>query len=201
MKTHNTLFFFFGVMALFQIAYADETNFGKQKPSFNQVIEALSPTTPSEDVIKLNGKSRSIDMSDLEETPTNKKKEKKIIKKALQKASTEAALSMEILFGYNSAELTQLAREYLKPVGEAMASDKLHGLDFIVEGHTDAVGGHDYNIILSRERAKSVKRFLVDNFDIEPSRIQIIGKGKTQLLDPRNPSSEVNRRVRIVARK
>jgi len=40
---------------------------------------------------------------------------------------------MEIYFGYNSAELTGLAKDYLKPVGEALASDKLKGLDFVVE--------------------------------------------------------------------
>ena len=108
---------------------------------------------------------------------------------------------MEILFGYNSAELTDAAKEHLKPVGEALASEKLQNLDFVVEGHTDAIGGYAYNKNLSEERAASVKRFLVDTFHIEPSRIQIIGKGKSDLLDPKNPDSEVNRRVRIIATK
>ena len=194
-------------MALTKIAYADEINFGKKKPSTNQVIEALSPAASPDDAelrrwYKQNGKSRSIDMSNLEATPkANKKKIKKTIHKALQKASTEAALSMEIFFAYNSAELTDVAKDYLKPVGEAMASEKLHSLDFVVEGHTDAIGGYAYNKNLSEERAKSVKRFLVDVYHIDPSRIQIIGKGKSELLDPKNPESEVNRRVRIVATK
>ena len=82
-----------------------------------------------------------------------------------------------------------------------MVSDELHNLDFVVEGHTDAIGGYAYNKKLSEERAKSVKNFLVNQFHIEPSRIRIIGKGKTDLLDPKNPESEVNRRVRIVATK
>jgi outer membrane protein OmpA-like peptidoglycan-associated protein len=108
---------------------------------------------------------------------------------------------MEIFFGYKSAELTDLAKDYLKPVGEAMASEKLQNLDFVVEGHTDAVGGYAYNLNLSEERAASVKRFLVDTFHIEPYRIQIIGKGKSDLLDPKSPESEVNRRVKIIAKK
>ena len=206
MKTQHLLFGLLGILALTEIAYADDVNFGKKKPSTNQVIEALSPAATSpddanyEDDINQNGKSRSIDMGSLEVTPNaNKKKIKKTIHKALQKAYTEAAMSMEIFFGYNSAELTDVAKDYLKPVGEAMASEKLHSLDFVVEGHTDAVGGYAYNKNLSEERAKSVKRFLVDVFLIEPSRIQIIGKGKSELLDPKNPQSEINRRVRIVA--
>ena len=208
MKTQHLLFCLLGIMALTKITYADETNFGKKKPSTNQVIEALSPAATSpdgaeyEDDINQIGKSRSIDMSNLEATPkVNKKKIKKTVHKALQKASTEAALSMEIFFAYDSAELTDIAKDYLKPVGEAMASEKLHSLDFVVEGHTDAIGGYAYNTNLSEERAKSVKRFLVDVYHIDPSRIQIIGKGETELLDRKNPASEVNRRVRIVANK
>jgi len=208
MKTQHLLFCLFGIMAITQIAYADETNFGKKKPSLNQVIEALSPAATSpddssyEDDVKQIGKSRSIDMSNLEATPkTNKIKIKKTIRKAIQKSNTEAALSMEIFFAYNSAELTDVAKDYLKPVGEAMASEKLQSLDFVVEGHTDAIGGYTYNKNLSEERAKSVKLFLVDTFHIAPTRIQIIGKGKSELLDRKNPASEVNRRVRIVATK
>ena len=193
------------MMALTKIAYADEINFGKKKPSTNQVIDALSPAATSpdgagyEDGIMQNGKSRSIDMSNLNATPkTDKKKIKKRIHKALQKASTEAALSMEIFFAYDSAELTDVAKDYLKPVGEAMASEKLHSLDFVVEGHTDAIGSYAYNKILSEERAASVKRYLVDTFQIKPNRIEITGKGKSDLLDPKNPGSEVNRRVRVM---
>jgi outer membrane protein OmpA-like peptidoglycan-associated protein len=204
MKTQHLLFCLLGVMALTKIVYADETNFGKKKPSTNQVIEAFSPalTSPNNTDNEDDITGRSIDMSSLEATPdTNKKKFKKTIHKALQKASTEAAISQEINFGYNSAELTDLAKDYLKPVGEAMASEKLKSLDFVVEGHTDAVGGYAYNLNLSEERAASVKRFLVDTYHIEPYRIQIIGKGKSGLLDPKNPESEVNRRVKIIAKK
>ena len=208
MKKRPFLFCLLGIIVSTTTAYADETNFGKKKPSTNQVIDALSPaiTSPDnadqEDGLNQIGKSRSIDMKSLDVSPdANRKKFKKKIHHDLQKANTEAALSMEIFFGYNSAELTDVAKDYLKPVGEAMASEKLQSLDFVVEGHTDAVGGDAYNKILSEERAASVKRFLVDTFHIEPSRIQIIGKGKNELLDPKNPGSEVNRRVRIVAQK
>ena len=204
MKAQHLLFSLLGIMALTKIAYAEEINFGKSKPSTSQVIDALKPAADSdyEGDIDQIGKSRSIDMSDLNATPkSNKKKLKKTIHQAVQKANTEAALSMEILFGYKSAELTEMAKDQLNPVGEALASEKLQNLHFVVEGHTDAIGGTAYNKTLSEERADSVKRFLVDNYHIEPSRIQIIGKGKSDLLDPKNPDSEVNRRVRIIATK
>lgn len=210
MKTQHLLFCLFGAMALTNLAYA-EVNFGKKVPSADQVIESLNPATANPDAktddadyegdVKTS-KSRSIDMSKLKATPkstVNKERTKPI--PITHRKETQTALSMEIIFGYDSAELTDTAKEQLKPVGEALASEKLKNLSFIVEGHTDAVGGQAYNKTLSEERAASVKQFLVKTFNIEPSHIKIIGKGKSDLLDPNNPDSEVNRRVRIVTAK
>jgi outer membrane protein OmpA-like peptidoglycan-associated protein len=216
MKTQHLLFCLCGIMALTNVAYA-EVNFGKKVPSTNQVIDALSPaanspasaipnaTTGDDDYEgDVNGnQTRSIDMSKLNGTPksTKTKVKKAPIATPRSSESTVAALSMEIIFGYNSADLTEAAKEQLRPVGEALASGKLQNLSFIVEGHTDAIGGQAYNKTLSEERAASVKAFLVNGFNIQPTHIQIIGKGKSDLLDPSNPASEVNRRVRIIATK
>jgi outer membrane protein OmpA-like peptidoglycan-associated protein len=203
MKKQHLLFCLLGVIGLTKIAHADEINFGKKTPSSSQVIEALTPGKSNSDAnpddadyegdIKHGTKTRSIDMSGLKATP------KSSTPKTLLKAATETALSMEIVFGYNSAELTAEAKEQLKPVGEALASGKLSNLGFIVEGHTDAIGGQSYNKSLSEERAASVKYFLVNAFNIKSTSIQVVGKGKNDLLDPIHPDSEVNRRVRIIA--
>ncbi|MCX7066898.1 MAG: OmpA family protein [Methylococcales bacterium] len=214
MKTQHLLFCLFGVMILTNVAYAD-VNFGKKVPSADDVINALNPSkanpsaisaTPEDadyegDVKKDN--SRSIDMSKLDAKPSSTKSRPAKPKPIPMPPSsnTEAALSMEIIFGYNSAELTATAKEQLRPVGEALASGKLSNLSFVVEGHTDGVGGQAYNKTLSEERAASVKSFLVTAFNLPSTNIQIVGKGKSDLLDPNNPSSEVNRRVRIIARK
>jgi outer membrane protein OmpA-like peptidoglycan-associated protein len=192
------------LLAFMQTVNADEINFGKQTPTINQVIEAFDTDSSNQEQnnINRNGKARSIDMSSLESTPqANKKKIAKTIKQELIKASSDVALSLEILFDYNSSDLTSAARAQLKPVGEAIASEKLKNLGFVVEGHTDAVGGEAFNISLSEQRADAVKLFLIDSFHISPSRIQIVGKGKNDLFDPKNPDSEINRRVRIVAQK
>ena len=189
-------------MALTKIAYANEINFGKNTPSINQVIDALSPVTDNPDgaaTEKRFGKSRSINMNNLKapQAQTNSKQNYQ----TTHKPNTEIALSMEIFFGYNSAELTDTAKDQLKPVGEAFVSDKLQNLGFIVEGHTDAIGDDASNKNLSEKRAAAVKQFLVGTFHIAPSRMQIIGKGENDLLDPINPDSDVNRRVRIIATK
>ncbi len=205
MKTQQQLFCFLGLIVLTTAVNADESNFGKKIASTNQVIEALNPAAANPDVIpddndyegdiKQSSHDRNISMGNL---AAPKAKSKASVKKPYT-PGTETALSMEIIFGYKSAELTASGKDQLKPVGEALASEKLKNMGFVVEGHTDAIGGYAYNINLSEERAASVKRFLVDTYDIEPSHIKIVGKGKNDLLDANNPDSEVNRRVRIVA--
>jgi outer membrane protein OmpA-like peptidoglycan-associated protein len=202
MKTQHLLFCLVGAIVLSEVAYA-EVNVGKQIPSVNQVIDALNPDAQQADDANNEGgaKTRSIDMSKLNPASTTKKKTKSKKPALATSSSTEksAALSMEIIFGYNSAELTPAAKAQLKPVGEALASGKLANLSFVVEGHTDAIGGDSYNKTLSEQRAASVKSFLVSTFNLPSTQIQIVGKGKSDLLDPRNPESEVNRRVRIIA--
>jgi outer membrane protein OmpA-like peptidoglycan-associated protein len=115
--------------------------------------------------------------------------------------NNEIALSIEIMFGYNSADLTDAGKEQLTPVGKALASGKIKSLDYVIEGHTDAIGSDAYNKRLSEERAASVKAFLVNTFTLPSSSIQIVGKGKSNLRDPSNPTNEVNRRVRIIVKK
>lgn len=145
-------------------AHAEDTDFGSQKPSTDQVIEALSPK-----------KLRGLKMK-------------------------ETALSMQINFKYNSAELTEVAKDNLQPVGEALVDQKLNGLKYVVEGHTDAAGSATFNKTLSKQRAAAVKRYFVETIAVDPNRLVVIGKGESQLLDAKKPNSAVNRRVRLVAK-
>src|SRR5690348_7903138 len=66
----------------------------------------------------------------------------------------------QITFALNSAQLTPQAREVLDMIAEALRMAKLKGRQFEVEGHTDATGGDEYNLALSKRRAESVKQYL-----------------------------------------
>jgi len=67
-----------------------------------------------------------------------------------------------------------------------------------VEGHTDSVGSADYNFELSRKRARAVQRYLVQRHSIPAKRIPAAGKGESELRDPQQPESAVNRRVQFI---
>ncbi len=107
-------------------------------------------------------------------------------------------VAMDIQFEFDSAKLTPDARGQLDKLAAALASEKLGSSNFAVEGYTDASGSAEYNQVLSEARARSVQKYLSGTGGIEDSRLAVVGMGETQLADPANPESAINRRVEIV---
>lgn len=110
-----------------------------------------------------------------------------------------ASLDLEVRFEYGSDELTQEAAVTLARLGKALTGDQLKGDTFFIAGHTDAVGGDDFNRALSQRRAVAVRTFLLENFQkIEKSQLLAKGFGESKLKDRADPDSAVNRRVEII---
>jgi outer membrane protein OmpA-like peptidoglycan-associated protein len=107
-------------------------------------------------------------------------------------------VAVDIKFTLNSAELTDQAKATLKQMGTAMKSEKLASFHFLLEGHTDTTGSPDHNLALSQRRAEAVRTYLTEQFGIDGSRLQAVGRGQDALLDPNHPTSPVNRRVQVV---
>lgn len=110
-------------------------------------------------------------------------------------------LPSDLIFEFNRAELRESAKVGLMKL--ALLIDKNPSLYCWIEGHTDLIGGDEPNFELSRQRAESVKNYLVDSMRMDPERIITRGFGKTQPLvtagdaDAQAP----NRRVEIRMRK
>ncbi|MDB5842282.1 MAG: OmpA family protein [Herminiimonas sp.] len=117
---------------------------------------------------------------------------------AAAKPAKPASASLLITFETNSAELTPRAKQSLDVVGQALSSDKLADFRFAIQGHADPRGDSEANLRLSQMRAESVRQYLVQNNRIEDRRLEAIGKGDKELLNPANPIAPENRRVTIV---
>jgi OOP family OmpA-OmpF porin len=70
-----------------------------------------------------------------------------------------------------------------------------------ITGHTDNTGAADYNQKLSEQRAATVKDFLVKN-GIDPSKIQILGKGESSPIadNATKDGRAKNRRVEVMVK-
>ncbi|MDH3663254.1 MAG: OmpA family protein [Alphaproteobacteria bacterium] len=102
-----------------------------------------------------------------------------------------------VSFEFDSAELTPIAREVLDHLAEALLSAELAGSRFLIEGHTDSVGTEHYNQGLSERRAASVGAYLTMQ-RVDPSRLNLLGMGEIDLLNPENGKAAINRRVRVI---
>lgn len=103
----------------------------------------------------------------------------------------------DILFKTNSAELADSAQVDLDRIVKFMKENP--DLKVTVSGHTDNVGSPSANVMLSKARAESVKKYLVRD-GINPDRIRTKGYGSAvPIADNATESGrKLNRRVEVL---
>ena len=116
-------------------------------------------------------------------------------------------LSGDVLFDYDKAALRPEAEQALKKV--AVVLSQFPESKVTVEGYTDSKGTKSSNMQLSRERAQSVKDWLVKNGNVLAANILTKGFGEDYAIAPNknqngsdNPLGRaLNRRVSIIVEK
>ena len=101
---------------------------------------------------------------------------------------------LRLSFELGSATLTPVAMAEAKVFAESLMRPELANMKFAIEGHTDAQGGREYNIDLSRRRAQAVADYLV-SLGVSPDRLEVHGFGYDKPLPGRSASAQENRRV------
>jgi outer membrane protein OmpA-like peptidoglycan-associated protein len=103
----------------------------------------------------------------------------------------------DVLFATGKANLSPNANKSVATLAEFLK--KYPKRDVLIEGHTDSVGKDDYNMVLSRKRADSVKYELMED-GIEAGRITTVGYGKKFPLASNDTKAgkAQNRRVEVI---
>ena len=145
-------------------------------PSIGEVTIAMASTTQSTSTPARAAADKTV-------TPT-------------RAGSDSGVLAMAIPFSFDSARLAPTAAPALDSVAEGL---KLLGENarIVIEGHTDAAGSSRYNLKLSKQRAQSVKRYLVVHHGILPRTLVTLGKGQSEPLSGLQSTSKENRRVQF----
>jgi OmpA-OmpF porin, OOP family len=118
----------------------------------------------------------------------------------LQAKQTDRGLVLtlrDVLFETGKAQLLPGAMRTIEKVADFLIKNPQRNV--LIEGHTDSVGGDEYNQILSEQRANSVRSGLID-YEVPPERITIKGYGKKYPVASNDTESgrQQNRRVEIV---
>ncbi|CAM1347354.1 OmpA family protein [Tenacibaculum crassostreae] len=105
-----------------------------------------------------------------------------------------------ILFNTGKAKLKPASNGVLKRIKNMLIDNP--DWKFEIVGHTDSDGEEKNNLILSQNRAKSVKNALVA-MGIAPTRLTILGKGESEPLNTNSTPEEKanNRRVVFILKK
>ncbi len=108
-------------------------------------------------------------------------------------------LTLHVNFDFDSAAVKP---EFKPELDEAAAYiQKYSNVPYIlIAGHTDHSGSLEYNQKLSEDRAKAVRQYLIDNYNINPERLGAQGYGKLKPVAD-NTTEEgryQNRRVEVI---
>lgn len=177
--------------------------FAGDKVSADQILNALQPKSATRgmtvgpqadpaieakqtrfvDTLR-NRKTRSLSLGEREEIA--------------ELAASKPKIDLEIRFDYNSADISKDSVSSVQELGKALSAASLKGSTFVVAGHTDAVGGEEYNQGLSERRADTIKRYLSEKYGINGADLVTVGYGKTKPKDANAPTDPANRRVQVV---
>jgi outer membrane protein OmpA-like peptidoglycan-associated protein len=106
-------------------------------------------------------------------------------------------LSGSVLFATGKSELLPIAQQKLGEVAKALNDQGYQSL--LVEGHTDSQGSADKNMVLSQQRAESVRMYLISqNIPADKIRAQGIGSSRPVADNGTAEGRANNRRVEIV---
>jgi outer membrane protein OmpA-like peptidoglycan-associated protein len=180
------------------LAFAGDTNV-----SSDQILDALKPkpvtrglsVAPQADAAAQSKESTFLNTVRNRSTRSLSMGEREQI---AELAASKPKIDLEIQFDYNSADIAKASLPSVQALGKALADPSLKGSTFVVAGHTDAIGGEDYNQGLSERRADTIKKYLVQNYGINGTDLVTVGYGKTKLKDAANGADPVNRRVQVV---
>jgi outer membrane protein OmpA-like peptidoglycan-associated protein len=104
-----------------------------------------------------------------------------------------------LTFDTGAATIARSQVGLLSKVANAMLAmlEDNPGEVFLIEGHTDAVGSDQANLVLSDARASTVARILTDFYDVPPENLVTQGYGERYLKVQTQAAEPLNRRVAI----
>jgi outer membrane protein OmpA-like peptidoglycan-associated protein len=103
-----------------------------------------------------------------------------------------------ILFDSGSANIQPQSMGIIRQISQVLMQERTMNLKIV--GHTDADGGNDTNLNLSKSRAQAVKKALVDVYTISEDRLSADGKGESEPIGD-NATADgkaQNRRVEFI---
>ncbi|MDH2382505.1 OmpA family protein [Bradyrhizobium sp. CER78] len=108
------------------------------------------------------------------------------------------AFNADIQFDVDTPIVLPDSYQTVGRIADALTHSSLLPYTFLIVGHIESTGRRENNVILSQRRADAIRDILVNTFKIAPKRLQSVGLGEEQLLDPARPNAPANNQVQIL---
>ena len=108
------------------------------------------------------------------------------------------SFNVDIQFDVDTPIILPDSYQTIGRIADAMVHSSLLPYSFLIVGHIDATGRRENNALLSQRRADAVRDILINTFKISTKRLQSVGLGEEQLLDPAHPNAPVNDQLQIL---
>ncbi|UGY25136.1 OmpA family protein [Bradyrhizobium septentrionale] len=108
------------------------------------------------------------------------------------------AFNADIAFDVDTPIVMPESYQTVGRIADALTHSSLLPYTFLIVGHIESTGRRDNNVLLSQRRADAIREILVNTFKIAPKRLQSVGLGEEQLLDPARPNAPVNNQLQIM---
>ncbi len=114
-----------------------------------------------------------------------------------EKAPEKVSIELKVLFDTAKSDVKPQYNDEIKQVADFMRSYPNTSAE--IEGHTDSLGNHDYNVGLSQRRADAVKQVLIDKFGVSASRLSAKGYGPDRPVASNDTAETRAKNRRVVA--
>jgi len=108
------------------------------------------------------------------------------------------AFNADIQFDVDTPIVLPDSYQAVGRIADALTHASLLPYTFLIVGHIESTGRRENNALLSQRRADAIRDILVNTFKIAPKRLQSVGLGEEQLLDPARPNAPINNQVQIL---
>ena len=96
-------------------------------------------------------------------------------------------INLDIQFDVDTPIVQPASYQTLGRIADALVHSSMLPYGVLIVGHIESNGRRENNAILSQRRADAIRDMLVNTFKIATKRVQSVGLGEEQLLDPGAP--------------
>jgi outer membrane usher protein len=117
---------------------------------------------------------------------------------AVEQKQEKVSFILRAQFVKGKSFLDKKHDKYIRKLADFMKAYPETSIEII--GHTDNIGKEGYDILLSQKRANSVRKYLIDKFGIEKSRMHALGYGSNKPIADNNTKEgrRQNNRIEVV---